>query len=215
MLPVSVILFAAGACCCCGGDLAEQLEKEGIKIPGEGGATSGTGARAMSSVPAGESVKIVDIDPEDAYYSDRASIIGKVCVTDEPSSFKDGGWHGGSVHCTSSTDTYYFYKAAYEDLGPAPAGSVIAPPTTTTAAPPPSGPPPAGSATASLPSGARVKILDVAPDDAYFSDKGTIIGKSCTLQEPSSVKDGGWQGGSVNCDGGDSYYFYKAAYQQL
>ncbi len=213
LLPVSVLVFAAGACCCCGGDLAEQLEKEGINVPDVGGVGAGTGTKAHASVPAGEKVKILDIGPDDAYVADKATIIGKTCVTDTESTYYDGDWHGGGVHCTDGS-TYYFYNAAYEDLGPNPGGPIGAVAPTPTTPTPPGGPPPAGATLTELPSGSRVKILDVAPDDAYYSDKASIIGKTCTLQDTSSVKDGGWHGGQIGCDDGSSYYFYKAAYQQ-
>lgn len=67
-------------------------------------------------------------------------------------------------------------------------------------------------ATQSVPKGSVVKIVDVHSEDAYYSDRSNIIGKTCTLGDDSSFKDGEWHGGSVEC-GTDSYYFYKAAYQ--
>ncbi len=155
------------------------------------------GTRATRPLPSGGRVKILDVHSEDAYYADRATIIGKACRLDGESSFKDVEWHGGQVYCDDGS-SYYFYKAAYEDLG----GGAV---------PVATGMPP-GAVTYSLPSGSRVTIADVAPDDAYYADRMTIIGKVCTLGEASSFKDGYWHGGSISCDDGSSYYFYKAAY---
>ena len=198
LLPVATIVLAAASCCCCGSDIEQALKDAGVNVPS--GASDG---RVMFAVPANESVRVLDIDPEDAYYSSKGDIIGKTCTTDEASSYKDGGWHGGSVHCNSTTDTYYFYKAAYADLGPAPvvAGGTVVPAI------------PGLRVTHELPTGSVVKILDVASDDAYFSDRSTIMGKTCTLDGASSFKDGEWHGGSVNCTDGSNYYFYKAAYE--
>ena len=112
-LPASFIVLAASACCCCGSDMQEMLEKQGIDVPSElGTPVVSTGVRATQLVTKGSVVKVVDIHSEDAYFSDKANIIGKTCTLDENSSFKDGEWHGGPVHC--GTDSYYFYKAAYQ-----------------------------------------------------------------------------------------------------
>ena len=177
--------------------MEEMLKKEGIDMPSEfaPGAPS-SGARATQMVPKGSTVKIVDIHSEDAYFSDKGSIIGKTCTLDDDSSFKDGEWHGGPVTCGS--DSYYFYKAGYELLSAAAAAPVSAPT--------------GGRATSQVKKGSTVAIVDIHSEDAYFSDKGSIIGKTCTLDDDSSFKDGEWHGGPVTC-GSDSYYFYKAAYQ--
>jgi hypothetical protein len=115
-LPASFIVLAAGACCCCGGDMEEMLQQEGLDLPSELSPSlptvPSTGVRARETVRKGSTVTIVDIHSEDAYFSDKGSIIGKSCTLDEDSSFKDGEWHGGPVHCGS--DSYYFYKAAYQ-----------------------------------------------------------------------------------------------------
>ncbi len=47
LLPVSVIVFAAGACCCCGSDMTSQLEELGVPadaIPSEGSSGSADAA---------------------------------------------------------------------------------------------------------------------------------------------------------------------------
>lgn len=194
-LPVAFIVFAAGACCCCGGDSLEDFDPAELGLP----ATPAVGASGSASapVPANEKVRVVSVHSEDAYYSDRAKIEGRECVTSAETTLNDG-YHGGSITCGS--DSYYFYKVELVDLGAAPAA--------------PSSAVAGTRAKESLPSGTRVKILDVAADDAYYSDRTTIIGKLCTLQEASSFKDGEWHGGSITCDDASSYYFYKAAYER-
>ncbi len=117
LFPVAVIVLASGACCCCGDDLPSLFEEIERELDGAGGGGGGgSGARAFASLPAGERVRIADLNSEDAYYSDKSSIVGKECTLDTESSYNGDGWHGGAVKCTDGS-TYYFYKAAYEDLG--------------------------------------------------------------------------------------------------
>ncbi len=202
LLPVATVLLAAGFCCC-GGDFEKVLKEAGID---PGLSTPPADGRAMFAVAAGHQVRVSEISSEDAYYADRASIEGQICVTDGASTYNGDGWQGGSVKDCGNGSTYYFYKAAYVDLGAAPAVAV-----------------PTGSlvpaipglrATRALPNGTRVKVLDIHADDAYYSDRSTMLGKLCTLTEESSFKDAEWHGGGVSCDDGSTYYFYKAAYEE-
>jgi hypothetical protein len=196
------VLVAAGLCCC-GGDFEKVLREAGIDPSGGAGAADG---RAMFALPSGEQVRITDLSTEDAFYGDRSSIIGQICVTDGASTYNGDGWQGGAVKDCGNGSTYYFYKAAYVDLGPAPTPSVPAASLVPAI--------PGLRATRSLPSGTRVKILDIHSEDAYYPDRSTMLGKVCTLGEDSSFKDGEWHGGSISCDDGSSYYFYKAAYEE-
>ena len=176
LLPLGAVAVF-GACCCCPG-LEEVLQQQmggGYgSDPWDGGGSDwgggGLGAfdgRSMSSLPAGERVTILDVSSEDAYYADRYGMIGKSCTTQEYTSFKDGGWHGGSVRCADGTD-YYFYKAALRDdgydtnFGSGSSGYAV---------------PPAGVALSAVPIATRVKIVDLSPEDAYYPDKATIVGK--------------------------------------
>ncbi|MSQ02459.1 MAG: hypothetical protein EXR71_11300 [Myxococcales bacterium] len=197
LLPVGVLVFAAGFCCC-GGDLETVLREAGIDIP-NAGATDG---RVMFPVPGNERVQILEVASDDAYYTDRDTIVGLTCTTDGESTHQGEGWHGGSVKDCDNGNTYYFYKAAYLDQGPAPAVAVV--PAL-----------PGLRATRPLPSGARVKVLDVHAEDAFFVNRTTITGKTCRLEGESTLNDGEWHGGQVYCDDGSSYYFYKAAYEEL
>jgi hypothetical protein len=199
LLPVATVTLAAGFCCC-GGDFEKVLREAGID---PGSSVDLADGRATFAVPSGHQVRITDVSTEDAYYADRAAIIGQICVTDGASSYNGDGWQGGSVKDCGNGSTYYFYKAAYVDLGAAPAAAVV--PGVAAA--------PGIAATVSLPNGSRVKILDIHSEDAYYADRASMIGVLCTLGEDSSLKDVMWHGGSVSCDNGGSYYFYKASYE--
>lgn len=208
LLPLAGFFFAAGSLCCCCGDLGDfNPEEFGIKVPDQElsidvGTPPSVSGSAMAPIAASRKVTVLDISSEDAYFSDKATIVGKACVTQEETSFKDGGWHGGSVSCLDGS-TYYFYKAALSDSGITVTGALSVP-TGGGAAPA------AGIAYQSVPSGTRVEIVDVATDDAYHSDRATIVGKHCVTEEATSFKDGSWHGGSIRCNDGSSYYFYKA-----
>jgi hypothetical protein len=165
-------------------------------------------------VHAGEAVRIVGLSREDAYYSDRESIVGKDCYPTDEMSYNDDGWHGGPMACWDG-DTYYFYKVglapdpthANQDLGGASGGvaggalgGVIG------------GYPDGGGdapAPGSLDDGTRVTIRDVAPDDAFYSDRTSLIGKQCKVTGDLHPQGGGgWYGGGLTCKK-NYYYFYK------
>lgn len=195
LLPVGVLVFAAGACCCCG-DFGDDFDPASLGLPTTPEFTVPAAGGATAIIPAGHNVRVLSIQSDDAYYADRANIEGRECVTTADTTINDG-FQGGAVSC--GTDSYYFYKATLVDVGvaPATAGAVDG-----------------ARAKESVPSGARVKILDVATDDAYYSDRANIVGKLCTTQEATSLKDVEWHGGSINCDDGSTYYFYKAALEK-
>ncbi len=195
LLPVGMLVFAAGACCCCG-DFGDDFDPASLGLPVTPEFPTPTPGTATSIIPSGHSVKVVSIQSDDAYYTDRAKIEGRDCLTTGDTTNNDG-FQGGAVTC--GTDSYYFYKATLEDLG---------------IAPPAAGAVDGIRATESIPSGARVKILDVASDDAYYGDRTNMVGKLCTMQEASSLKEVEWHGGSINCDDGSSYYLYKAALEK-
>lgn len=195
LLPVAALVFAAGACCCCG-DFGDDFDPASLGLPVTPEVTVAGSGGATGIIPGGHRIKVVSIQSDDAYYADRASIEGRDCLTAGDTTINEG-FHGGAVSC--GADSYYFYKATIEDLGVAPAAA---------------GAVDGSRAKESVPSGARVKILDVASDDSYYTDRANIVGKLCTMQEASSFRDGEWHGGSINCDDGSSYYFYKAALER-
>ncbi len=157
---------------------------------GAGGATA---QDLGDKVAEGTTVTVVDLHSDDAFYGDRATLIGQVCSVEGDLHRNDGKWYGGGLTCP---DGYkYFYKVAVASGGAAYKPAPVA----------------AAPASGSLPSGTRVTITDLSSEDAYYGDRSEIIGKSCTTSDATSDNGGGWQGGPVTCDDGSSYYFYKAA----
>jgi hypothetical protein len=153
--------------------------------------SSGDG-RASGAIASGTKLKLVDLSSEDAYYSDKSRIVGKSCTATGNLTDHGGGWYGGAIKCDDGS-SFYFYKVGVSVSGGAKADS-------------------GGSKlTGSVPRGTRVRITDIAADDAYYSDRTSIIGKVCTTGDATSDNGGGWHGGPISCDDGSSYYFYKAA----
>ena len=107
---------------------ARREKREGLEaaytVLGSGGGAAAVapdagalpGRHIKRSIRAGRRFKIADIATDDAYYADRATMIGKICTAGEQSTFRDPEWHGGQVSCDDGS-SYYFYKAAYAPLG--------------------------------------------------------------------------------------------------
>lgn len=145
------------------------------------------------NVAGGKKVTIVDVSSDDAYYSNRLDLVGMVCTVDGDLHRNEDLWYGGGMKCPDGGK--YFYKVQVAS-GKAKVGAAAA-----------SG----GRLSGSIASGTRVTITDVSSEDAYYADRGSIIGKSCTTADATSDNGGGWHGGQIHCDDGESYYFYKAA----
>ncbi len=152
-----------------------------------GGATTGgyTSANAPEAITQGTAVTIRDVASDDGNASTAASLIGLSCTVGASGLTRTtGAYYGGDVNC-SDGNYYYFYKMAF-DL--ASAGLTSA--------------------------GSVISVMDIAPDDAYYADRGSIIGQSCTVVSGLTPTDGGgdWYGGDVNCSNGSYYYFFKMKY---
>lgn len=73
------------------------------------------GARATgATIPGGSRVRIVEIDPGDAYFPDAAKIVGQSCVVKTELHNNGGNFYGGDAECGPKKDYYYFYKAAVQ-----------------------------------------------------------------------------------------------------
>ncbi len=143
-------------------------------------------------ISSGTAFTIADVSPEDAYYADRASIIGKSCYADGDLYVSEGSWYTGQVQCTDNT-SYYFYQVATSVSGGAASASV------------------AGTGALTIAQGTDFKITGLSPEDAYYSDMSTIVGKSCHAAAEMTLSDGRWYSGSVACTDGSTYYFYQVA----
>lgn len=197
--------------------------------------TAALAAPAQPIAP-GVSVKIVDVDPQDAFSSDKATLLGLSCTAgDEGLSPKDApGWYGGRVACANGS-SYYFYKVQLSVAGaPVPpprppepggvVGGVVGPlskldgaraPSVAPSAPAPVAPAAVTRPTGLLHEGSKVRIVDVSPDDSYYDDRGPMIGVTCTLGSDQEDDDGWYSGSATDCSNGSSYYFYETALERV
>jgi len=162
----------------------------------------------------GEAVRIVALSPEDAYYSDREGIVGKTCYPTDEMSYNDDGWHGGPMSCWDG-DTFYFYKVGLapdpthsnQDIGAGDQGGVMGGVLGGVLGGYDNGGDTA--AAGGYDEGTKVIIRDVAPDDAFFADRSTLVGKKCKVTGDLHPQgQGGWYGGGLTCKK-NYYYFYK------
>lgn len=110
---------------------------------------------------------VTAIDPEDAYFSASADLIGQVCVSGAEGLHANApGWYGGSARCQDGVERY-FYKAAIE----------------TTFAP--------------IADGAAFKIVDVHAADAYADTRDALVGRDCVANGALSPTDGWYSGAAT------------------
>lgn len=161
--------------------------------------SSGCPSGALTSVSAGDSVKILQVHSQDAFYSSRSMIEGKSAVANAPSK-TEGCWWGGTITTSDGTERY-FYKVALGRGSSSSSSSSTASSSTSC----PSG------ALRSVSSGQHLKIARIHPDDAYYTSKSGIEGKAGTNTGLSKTEDC-WFGGPFIQDDGTERYFYKAAF---
>jgi hypothetical protein len=166
----------------------EVISYEAVPVTG---AACPPGANT-AALTAGTRVKIVALHPDDAYHSDSARIIGTVGAVADDLHSNDGCWMGGGFNADDG-NYYYFYKAAVTVLGS---------PTTVT----PTGERFMG---ASLSAGQKFRIVALHPDDAYYPDRVSILGKHCHVGDTMNNQGPGWYSGQAYCDDGTDYYFFK------
>lgn len=162
------------------------------------------------NLQAGEPVTLLALHPDDAYYSSKEEVLGRQCYPTDTMSQNEPGWHGGPVTCWDG-QTYYFYKVALADdptHEPGVVGGVQAGPDLSDLL----GSMGATSAdgTTVIEDGRKVKVTEISPDDAFFSDRMRVLGKTCTVTGDLHEQDpgGGWYGGGLTCKR-DYFYFYK------
>lgn len=185
---------------------------------GGGAASSESGdERATSHVEENHMVRIVAIHPEDAFYGDRNELIGQTCVTVDRTTHKGDGWHAATLKCGSVSP--YYYKVALKDLGLDPvavpplgktpvsqaavsAAAVAAAAAAEVAAT-------ATESNSSIGPGRAVSVLAIDPADAYYENRGDLVGKTCTTSIATTVR-GRWHSGVLDCDG-TGHTFYRVA----
>lgn len=127
-----------------------------------------------SSIPSGSKFQILDISPDDSYYSNRAEIIGKTGKTISSLDLDNEGYTSGSIK-TDDGKSYYFFKVK---LGKIANGRSLAN---------------SSFITGVLNEGAKVYLVDISPEDAYYSDLSKYLGKKGTVSKGSmTMKEDGF-----------------------
>ena len=154
-------------------------------------ATVSSPPTSADPVAVGTRVVLTDVGPLDAYAADKDSYVGKACSIVGSAVKPIEGWYDGQVQCEDGS-TVYFRQFRFdlddepqsddEDYG--------------------------DDAGPSLPSGARVTIDDVGPEDGNYADKDVLVGLACTVADselPSGLD--GYFHGLLVCSDHDSHYF--------
>lgn len=158
---------------------------------------------AAGEVSAGTYVQLTSVHRRDAFFPDRKSLVGLVCVVNEPGLVENkAGLYGGPTTCSDGQE-YYWYLAGFEMVTPDVAAMFGLAPTA------------AGSGTAeSIPYGVgtRVRIRAVSSADAYAEQSAALAGKTCAVKDaPLSATGEGWWAGSLVCDDASEHYFFQVA----
>ena len=186
----------------------------------------------------GTVVVVTDVGPGDALSKERGTLLGEVCAVGESPLVSVGdGWWRGTLLCANG-GTYSASAVAVTVPGTAaqprsvsaatiaqqvgksirfasgaPATAIItAPPAAGTVYPARSSDEaPADSIRRRVRAGEAVRIVGLSNEDAYYADRGSIIGKACYPTDDLSQNAEGWHGGPMRCWDGDSYYFFMVA----
>ena len=153
-----------------------------------------TGAATSAKFKDGEKLTILDIAPDDAYYSSKGTIIGLRGKASGEVFNAGGCWYSGGF--TADDGTYYYFAKTQVKMGGEPPIDLKSLKAYTGAV---------------LKAGAWVILLDFAAEDAYYKDRASIVGKRCKVDTGTlGPTSGGYYGGNVLCEDGSSYYLFKA-----
>lgn len=153
-----------------------------------------------ADVMPGTRFTITDISSDDAYYGDRKKLIKQTGIVGADGLTKrtDGEktWYSGPVELDKE-GYKYFYKVAisFDEAKPSKGekGTTI-------------------TNEADVKAGAKVTVVEISKEDAYYEDRNEIIGLTGTVDTGLSKQDdkeGVWFSGRVKFSGGSSKYFYK------
>lgn len=162
-----------------------------------------SGSLFYGTIPSGTKFKILEVPSSDAYYSDRSTIEGKTGTTSSSLTLDNDGYVSGSLS-TDDGKSYYFYKVRLGKV----AGSSSASTSSSSSKP-------VKYITGTIAVGTHVYVADISPDDSYYSDRSTYIGKAGKVTKSAMVmKSDGYYAGDFLYDDGSTAYFYKAKFSK-
>jgi hypothetical protein len=143
------------------------------------------------SISKGTIVKILEISSSDTYYEERADFLGKNATALGMLTKDDDGFYSGTLEVENGR-TCFFKKVKVSKVDDNKrtfdSKSLF---------------------TGSIPSGTKFTILEVPSDDAYYSDRKNIEGKTGITTSSLTVDKDGYTSGSLKTDDNSTYYFYK------
>ena len=148
-----------------------------------------------ATIPAGERVTILEVASDDAFYGDRHNIVGRSAIANTELSNWGSCWFEGDV-TTDDGQHLVFYRAQFLRTGVAAA-----------TAEPACGP--GASYVQSIPPGRRVTVLEIAPADAFYPQRASIVGLSGTVTDSLENQGGCWFAGDITTSSGAYYYFLR------
>lgn len=183
----------------------------------------------------GTVVVVTDVGPADPLARDRATLLGEVCAVGTTALTSSGdGWWKGSLQCangasyspnavavtvpgtaaqprsvSAATIAQQIGKGIRFGTSGAAAAAAAAEPR---AWPGRSGEPaPPEALRRSIRAGEAVRIVGLSSEDAYYPDRGAVIGKACYPTDDLTQNAEGWHGGPMRCWDGENYYFFMVA----
>lgn len=142
----------------------------------------------VAEVRAGTSFVIRDIHADDAYFTDAKELVGRSCVAGQGFERSDGAYWGGPAFCGS--DSYYFFKVAFEVTGVAPESPAVRQAV---------GDVDDGRFLGeSVRKGTKVTIADISGEDGYAGYREMLVGRTCKVKKGKLTATGpGWFAGTL------------------
>lgn len=174
------------------------VEKGGDK---NGPCPSGASSSTFSK---GDAVKIAGISLDDSYLHDADNLVGMSAIVGTEFEHETDCWYSGNLVCADGT-TRYFFRVAVKGAGSG-SGKKLAASSGSDGTCPSQ-----AYHEGEIPKGTKVQIAAVSKEDAYFSDRSGIEGKSCTVGADFNMKSDCWYAGNLIFADGTSKYFYRVA----
>lgn len=161
-------------------------------------------AKNDADINEGDKVEVTAVSPEDSYYEDRDEYVGKTGVAGNDLDYneEDGGY-GGSVKLDNGSSPY-FYLVKLKKIGDSNSTSSKTSTSSSTS-----------SDASSIAKGTRVQVVDLDPDDSYYSSKNKYVRKVGKVADGLSSQGNGCYSGKIVFDDGTDAYFYKVKVKVL
>ena len=155
-------------------------------------------AKNDADINEGDKVEVTAVSPEDSYYEDRDEYVGKTGVAGNDLDYneEDGGY-GGSVKLDNGSSPY-FYLVKLKKIGDSNSTSSKTSTSSSTS-----------SDASSIAKGTRVQVVDLDPDDSYYSSKNKYVRKVGKVADGLSSQGNGCYSGKIVFDDGTDAYFFK------